>query len=88
MKKIGELSNKKSILVTDAGSNYYVGGQVWKFKKNQKEIASITNAAMGLSTPLAIGSAIADPKKQIIAVTGDGSIELNIKNLKPCHITN
>ncbi len=82
MKKIGELSNKKSILVTDAGSNYYVGGQVWKFKKNQKEIASITNAAMGLSTPLAIGSAIADPKKQIIAVTGDGSIELNIQELK------
>ncbi len=82
MKKIGELSSKRSILVTDAGSNYYVGGQVWKFKKNQKEIASITNAAMGLSTPLAIGSAIADPKKQIIAVTGDGSIELNIQELK------
>ena len=82
MKKIGELSKKDTILVTDAGSNYYAGGQVWRFNKNQKEIASITNAAMGLSTPLAIGSAIADPSKQVIAVTGDGSIELNIQELK------
>ena len=82
MQKIGKLSKRGSILVTDAGSNYYAGGQVWKFNKNQKEIASVTNAAMGLSTPLAIGSAIAAPSKQIIAVTGDGSIELNIQELK------
>ena len=82
MKKIGELSKKeKSILVTDAGSNYYIGGQVWKFNKKQK-VASVTNAAMGLSLPLAIGSAIAQPKNQVIAITGDGSIELNIQELK------
>jgi len=82
MKKIGELSKEKSILVTDAGSNYYIGGQVWKFNKKQKEVASVTNAAMGLSLPLAIGSAIAQPKNQVIAITGDGSIELNIQELK------
>ena len=38
MKKIGELSKEKSILVTDAGSNYYIGGQVWKFNKNKKKL--------------------------------------------------
>ena len=37
---------------------------------------------MGLSLPLSIGAAIACPKKQIISVTGDGSIELNIQELK------
>ena len=37
---------------------------------------------MGLSLPLAIGSAIAQPKNQVIAITGDGSIELNIQELK------
>lgn len=82
MQRIGGLSKKNSILVTDAGSNYYAGGQVWRFDKSQKEIASVTNAAMGLSAPLAIGAAIAAPSKQIIAVTGDGSIELNIQELK------
>ncbi len=82
MDKIGQKSQKNHIMVTDAGSNYYVGGQVWKFQKGQKEVTSITNAAMGLSIPLAIGSAIANKKNQILAVTGDGSLELNIQELK------
>ena len=41
----------------------------------------IVNAAMGLSLPLSIGAAISS-KKQVFSVTGDGSIELNIQELK------
>jgi acetolactate synthase I/II/III large subunit len=82
MNRLGELSKKKHILVTDAGSNYYIGGQVWKYKQKQKEVSSVTNAAMGLSIPLSIGAAVASPKCQILAVTGDGSLELNIQELK------
>ena len=76
-----EFSKKDTILITDAGSNYYIGGQIWKFRKNQTEISSTTNAAMGLSLPLSIGAAISS-KKQVFSVTGDGSIELNIQELK------
>ena len=82
MQELGEISSSKDVLITDAGSNYYVGGQVWKFKKGQREITSCSNAAMGLSVPLAIGAAVARPKSQILAVTGDGSLELNIQELK------
>lgn len=81
MYELCEKSSKNHILVTDAGSNYYVGGQAWRFEKGQKEIASTTNAAMGLSVPLSIGAAVAS-KKQVLSVTGDGSIELNIQELK------
>ena len=48
MDRLGKVSSKKNILITDAGSNYYIGGQVWKFQNDQKEVASYTNAAMGL----------------------------------------
>jgi acetolactate synthase-1/2/3 large subunit len=82
MNKLGNKSPAKSILITDAGSNYYVGGQVWKFNKGQKELTSISNAAMGLTIPLAIGAAVATLNKEILAVTGDGSLELNIQELK------
>ena len=41
----------------------------------------ISNAAMGLSIPLAIGSSVGSKNKQILAVTGDGSLELNIQEL-------
>ena len=82
MERLGHLSKKGDVLITDAGSNYYIGGQVWKFTKGQKEITSGSNAAMGLSIPLAIGAAVAEPKSNILAVTGDGSLELNIQELK------
>ena len=79
---LGKSSPPKSVLITDAGSNYYIGGQVWKFKKKQKEITSLTNAAMGLSIPLSIGASVAMKKIPVFAVTGDGSLELNIQELK------
>jgi len=82
MKLLGDLSNDKNVLVTDAGSNYYVGGTVWEFENGQREICSGTNAAMGTTIPLAIGCAVAEPDFQILAVTGDGSLELNIQELK------
>ena len=75
-------------LITDAGSNYYVGGQVYKFEHGQREITSGTNAAMGLTIPLAIGAAVAMPGNQILAVTGDGSLELNIQELKTINYYN
>lgn len=82
MSRLDALSGKNNVLITDAGSNYYVGGQVFKFEKGQREITSGTFAAMGLGIPLAIGASIADRKKQVLAVTGDGSLELNIQELK------
>ena len=82
MQRLGEFSKKGDVLITDAGSNYYIGGQVWKFTKRQKEVTSGSNAAMGLSVPLAVGAAVAAPKSRILAVTGDGSLELNIQELK------
>ena len=82
MERLGELSPRNSCLITDAGSNYYIGGQVWKFKKSQRELTSGCNAAMGLTIPLAIGASVSKPKMDVLAVTGDGSLELNIQELK------
>jgi acetolactate synthase I/II/III large subunit len=82
MERLGILSKKNSILITDAGSNYYIGGQVWNFLKGQREVSSYTNAAMGLTIPLSVGAAIASKNSSILGVTGDGSLELNIQELK------
>lgn len=82
MSRLNEMSNSHHVITTDAGSNYYVGGQVFTFDRGQREITSGAFAAMGLSIPLSIGCAVAQPKSQILAVTGDGSLELNIQELK------
>lgn len=82
MSRLDALADDRHSFITDAGSNYYVGGQVYHFENGQREITSGAYAAMGLSIPLAIGAAVARPEGQILAVTGDGSLELNIQELK------
>jgi acetolactate synthase-1/2/3 large subunit len=81
-KKIDDLSRVNDILVDDAGSSYYVAGQTFSFENSVRELTSGAYASMGLAIPLSIGAAIADPKARILTLTGDGSIETNIQELK------
>lgn len=82
LSRLDELSGGNHIFVSDAGSAYYASGQALRFEKNQREITSGAFASMGLAIPLAIGSNAAKRDSQILAVTGDGSLELNIQELK------
>jgi len=80
--KIDKLSNDHHVFVSDAGSSYYVCGQSLSFNNAKREITSGAFASMGLSIPLAIGCSAADDDIQVLAVTGDGSLETNIQELK------
>jgi acetolactate synthase-1/2/3 large subunit len=85
-KCLGEVSDKNSVFVNDAGSSNYVCSQALEIKKNQREITSGAFYSMGLAVPMAIGASASYPKKTIIAITGDGSIELNIQELRTMSI--
>ncbi len=80
--RLDALSKENNIFVSDAGSSYYVTGQTLRFEKGQREITSGAFASMGVAISLAIGCNIANPNSQILAVSGDGSLELNIQELK------
>lgn len=80
--RLDALSGRQHIFVSDAGSSYYVAGQVLTFEKGQREITSGAFASMGLAISLAIGCCFAEKDAQVLAITGDGSIELNIQELK------
>lgn len=80
--RLDALSTERDIFVSDAGSSYYVTGQALRFEKGQREITSGAFASMGLAIPLAIGCSVVDKNAQILAITGDGSLELNIQELK------
>jgi len=76
------LADETCIFVSDAGSSYYSTGQCLSFNHARREITSGTFASMGLAIPLAIGAACADPSATILAITGDGSVETNIQELR------
>ena len=75
-------SKDNHIFVNDAGSANYICSQGLKLQTGQREITSGAFYSMGVALPLAIGAAVTKPKSQIIAITGDGSIELNIQELR------
>jgi len=80
--RLAVLSNKNQHFVSDAGSSYYVTGQALDYNFGQRDITSGAFATMGVAIPMAIGSSCFDKDAQLIVVTGDGSLELNIQELK------
>ena len=79
---LNNVTNNEHIFVNDAGSSNYISSQALKLKEGQREITSGAFYSMGLALPLAIGAAVTQPSSQVIAITGDGSIELNIQELR------
>ena len=82
IKALSELASEDSIVVSDAGSSYYVTSQSFTLNnKKQRYITSGAQADMGFTLPAAIGACIA-ANKPVIGITGDGSFQLNIQELQ------
>ena len=85
---LGKLTGPKHIFTNDAGSSNYISSQALELNNGQRELTSGAFYTMGLTLPLAIGAAVTEPDSQIIAITGDGSIELNIQELQTINLNN
>jgi acetolactate synthase-1/2/3 large subunit len=69
-----------SVILADAGSEFFIVPKTWRIKKEQKFILNGSLGSMGY-WPFAIGAAKAEPSREIIVVTGDGSLEMNVQEL-------
>jgi acetolactate synthase-1/2/3 large subunit len=67
-------------VITDAGLCFYIMGQAFKLKKGQRYIVSGGLGSMGYALPASIGASLA-AKNPVIAVTGDGSMQMNVQEL-------
>ena len=79
---LSDLLGESDTLVTDAGSAYYVTGQAFRVKGNQRVIVSGALGAMGYALPASLGAATADPNLTVVCLTGDGSLQTNIQELQ------
>ena len=72
-----------SVVIGDAGSAVYVPPQALKTTdENQRYITSGGQAEMGFSLPAAVGVSVARKGKEVLAITGDGSLQMNIQELQ------
>jgi acetolactate synthase I/II/III large subunit len=56
--------------------------QAISLKKGQRLFTNSGCASMGYDLPAAVGACFANGKKQVVSITGDGSIHLNIQELQ------
>lgn len=75
------MSNEMPV-VSDAGSAFYVVAQAINLKKGQRHITTGGTATMGFTLPAAIGVAIANNSKPVLAITGEGSFMQNLQELE------
>ena len=81
---MGRLNKHKpdgSVVISDAGSAYYVGCQATAIKGKDRFITSSAQAEMGFTVPACIGAAFAGAEC-VIGITGDGSVQMNIQELQ------
>lgn len=81
IKALNKFSSGTEIITTDAGSAFYVVGQALRIKNQQRVICSGSLGAMGFALPAAVGASIAEPNKQVLCITGDGSLQTNLHDL-------
>jgi len=86
--KLSKKLNKKDIIITDDGGHLTWTIQAFKVKKGQRVFSAFGNSPMGYAFPAAIGASIANKKKRIICIDGDGSIQINIQELQTMVVNN
>lgn len=82
IKELSSRLNEGQITVVGNGSACVVGSHGYVIKKDQRFIINSAIASMGYDLPAAIGACVCDHSQDIINVTGDGSIQMNLQELQ------
>jgi len=78
---LSEVLSGGEVIVSDAGSLYYIVGQAFRAKLGQRVIISGALGAMGYALPAALGVAVGNTDGPTICLTGDGSMQTNVQEL-------
>jgi len=78
---LSEKTKGEAIIVTDVGQHQMVTSRYYKYKKNNGNITSGGLGTMGFALPAAIGAKIGNPKRQVVAIIGDGGFQMTIQEL-------
>ncbi len=71
----------EAVYVTDVGQHQMWATQYLELGKNSRMITSGGLGTMGFGLPAAIGAKIANPDKDVVCISGDGGLQMNIQEL-------
>ena len=81
IKILNELTNGDAIIVTDVGQHQMVTCRYAKFNETKSNITSGGAGTMGFALPAAIGAKFGAPHRTVVAIIGDGGVQMTIQEL-------
>ncbi len=78
---VSDKSKGNAIIVTDVGQHQMVAQRYYEYTKWRSNITSGGLGTMGFALPAAIGAKVGAPERLVIAVIGDGGIQMTIQEL-------
>lgn len=80
IRKINDMF-KNSVVVTDVGQNQLWATQYLELDEHRQMLTSGGFGTMGYGFPAAIGAKLGNPDKDVICISGDGGIQMNIQEM-------
>ena len=84
IEQIYEATKGEAIITTEVGQNQMWSCQWYKYSQPRTFISSGGLGTMGFGFPAAMGAKMGCPKKIVVDIAGDGSIQMNIQELATC----
>ena len=79
-----KVTGGSAYVTSDVGQHQMFAAQYYPFNRPRQGINSGGAGTMGFGFPAAMGVKLAFPDEQVVCVTGDGSIQMNIQELATC----
>jgi acetolactate synthase-1/2/3 large subunit len=81
IQKIFDLSGGDAIVATDVGQHQMWAAQYFHFERGRDFLTSGGLGTMGYGFPAALGAQVANPERLVVAICGDGGVQMNIQEL-------
>ncbi|MEI6947081.1 biosynthetic-type acetolactate synthase large subunit [Paraflavisolibacter sp. H34] len=85
---LNELTGGDAIVVTDVGQHQMVTCRYAKFNQSKSNVTSGGLGTMGFALPAAIGAKFGAPERTVVAIIGDGGVQMTIQELGTIMQTN
>jgi acetolactate synthase-1/2/3 large subunit len=81
IRNLNEISGGDAIIVTDVGQHQMVTCRYARFNQSNSNITSGGLGTMGFALPAAIGAKFGAPERTVVAVIGDGGVQMTLQEL-------